>query len=51
MPADSEAHKAIERQAIDALAYLSPADKHKVLQYIDSLMLLEKVQNDQRSTT
>jgi len=51
MPADSETLKAVERQAITALAYLSQSDKHKVLQYIDSLMLLEKVQNDQRSTT
>lgn len=51
MPADSSEQHTVEQQAVNALAYLNDKDKHQVLQYIDSLILLETVKNDQRSST
>ena len=49
MPADSSERKAVEQQAINALNFLSDKDKEKVLKYIESLVTLEKVKNDERS--
>jgi len=49
MPAASSDQSAVEQQAMAALNYLSPKDKTKVLEYIASLITLEKVKNDQRS--
>jgi hypothetical protein len=48
MPADSD-NNAIEQQAVHAMNYLSPEDKKKVLEYINSLITLDKATNDQRS--
>jgi hypothetical protein len=50
MPADSTENITAEQQAIKSLNYLSPDDKSKVLEYIASLIALEKVKNDQTST-
>jgi hypothetical protein len=49
MPADST-QDAVEQQAVHAMNYLSTEDKKKVLEYIDSLITLDKTTNDQRST-
>jgi flagellar motor switch protein FliG len=41
----------VEQQAIHALAYLNDEDKHKVLEYIASLLTLEEAKHDQTSAT
>lgn len=52
MPADSTNLKdLVERQALEALEHLSDKDKHKVLEYIQSLLHLAEVKNDQASST
>jgi hypothetical protein len=51
MPADSIEQNTVEQQALHALAHLSDKDKASVLSYIESLVTLEKVKNDQRSST
>jgi hypothetical protein len=50
MPAAVVENEAIQQQAIKALAYLSDEDKLKVLEYIDSLVNLHKIHNDQGSS-
>jgi hypothetical protein len=39
----------VEQQAISALNYLDDQNKQKVLEYIDSLINLDKANNDKRS--
>ena len=51
MPADPIEQNTIEQQALHALTHLSDKDKASVLSYIESLVTLEKVKNDQRSPT
>ena len=53
MPAaqTEEEKSLIEQQAIDALSHLSDSDQAKVLAYIESLLNLAAVKNDQRSVT
>ena len=51
MPAVPEEKKNIEQQALAALGFLNEEDKSKVLEYIASLVKLEKVKNDQTSTS
>jgi len=51
MHVDSTAKNTVEEQALQALRYLSDDDQAAVLKYIDSLVTLEKVKNDQGSTT
>jgi hypothetical protein len=48
MPADSTI-KTVEQQAIDALSYLNPEEQTNVLSYINSLINLDSVKDDQRS--
>jgi GTP1/Obg family GTP-binding protein len=43
-------NNAIEQQAIEALAYLDDESKRKVLNYIDSLVTLDKVNNGSGSS-
>jgi hypothetical protein len=51
MPAASEESKAlVEQQAANALGHLSDRDKEKVLKYIESLLTLEKIKNDEASS-
>jgi hypothetical protein len=40
----------VEQQAVKALTHLDDADKHKVLEYIASLINLENAKHDQTST-
>ena len=49
MPADSVEHDSVEQQAIKALAHLEPEEKVKVLEYIESLVNLHEIHNDQGS--
>jgi len=51
MAATSAKKSLVEEQALQALQHLSQEDKSKVIEYIDSLITLEKVKNDQTSTT
>jgi hypothetical protein len=51
MPADSQTSDSIEQQALNAIAHLPPEDKKKILEYIHSIINLEKVKNDQGSST
>jgi hypothetical protein len=51
MPAESPDDISVEQQAIKALSYLNEDEKSKVLEYIDSLITLHEVHNDQRSAT
>ena len=51
MPDSSIDDDPVERQALKALHYLSAEDKQKVLEYIASLVNLETVKNDERSST
>ena len=51
MPADQPEQPSVEQQALNALNFLNDTDKHKVLEYISSLVTLEKVKDDQRSST
>jgi hypothetical protein len=41
----------VEQQALNALNYLSDRDKEKVLKYIQSLLSLEEIKNDEASAT
>jgi hypothetical protein len=50
MPAASSEQNSVEQQALHALNYLNHEDQQKVLEYISSLVALEKVNNDQGST-
>lgn len=51
MPAAPEESKdLVEQQAANALGYLSDRDKEKVLKYIESLLNLEKIKNDEASS-
>jgi hypothetical protein len=47
MPADSSEQYSVERQALAALEHLSDEDKHRVLEYIQSLVHLEEAKHDQ----
>jgi hypothetical protein len=49
MPADST-DKAVEQQALNALSYLSPEEQRHVLEYINSIINLDKTKNDQGSS-
>ena len=50
MPAVREDSKElVEQQALLALSHLSDKDKAKVLKYIESLLILEKIKDDQGS--
>lgn len=40
----------VEQQAVNALGYLDDKSKQKVLEYIDSLITLDKVNNDERNS-
>jgi len=51
MPASSTEKLSVEQQALAALSHLNDEDKAKVLEYIGSLITLEKVKNDQASAT
>jgi hypothetical protein len=51
MPADPVFKNTVEEQALQALSHLSDKDQAEVLKYIESLVTLEKVKNDQGSTT
>jgi hypothetical protein len=52
MPAALEDKKQlVEQQALSALNYLSDRDKEKVLKYIQSLLFLEEIKNDEASAT
>ena len=51
MSTDSSEHSSVEQQALKAVRYLSPEEQRKVLAYISSLINLEKVKNDERSST
>ncbi len=51
MPADSPEPVSVEQQALKAIHYLSSEEQRKVLDYIVSLINLEKVKNDERSST
>lgn len=51
MPADLSEHNPVEQQALKAVQYLSTEDQRKVLEYIASLINLETVKNDERSST
>jgi hypothetical protein len=46
---DTSPEISVEQQAINALNYLDDQDKQKVLEYIDSLINLDKANNDKRS--
>jgi hypothetical protein len=48
---DSSKKTSVEQQAIKSLNYLSDEDKAKALKYIESLITLEKIKNDQTSAT
>jgi hypothetical protein len=48
MPADST-DNTVEQQAIDALRYLDSEEQTNVLRYINSLIKLDSVKDDQRS--
>lgn len=48
MPADST-NKTVEQQAIDALSYLNQEEQYNVLNYINSLVNLNSVKDDQGS--
>jgi hypothetical protein len=50
MPVDQLEQSSIDQQALNALKFLSDSDKHKVLEYIASLVTLEKVKDDQTSS-
>jgi hypothetical protein len=52
MPAALEESKnLVEQQAANALSHLSDRDKEKVLKYIESLLNLDKIKNDEASST
>ena len=51
MPDAPTQKKDVEQQALAALGFLNDEDKSKVLEYIASLIKLEKVKNDQASTS
>jgi hypothetical protein len=40
----------LELEVFKTLSQLNPSDKRKVLEYIESLVLLEGAQNEQRDT-
>ena len=48
---EASGKSSVEQQAISALNHLSPEDKTKALKYIESLVTLEKIKNDQTSAT
>ena len=50
MPAEQLEQPSVDQQALKALKFLSDADKHKVLEYIASLVTLEKIKDDQTSS-
>lgn len=47
----SSKQELVEHHALMALRHLSDADQEKVLEYIEHLLTLEKVKNDQGSST
>lgn len=50
MPADSKEKSNLEQQALRAISFLSAEEQKKVLEYILSLINLQKVKNDERSS-
>ena len=51
MSETSTPRNAVESLTMQALTYLDPEEKRKVLEYIDSLATLTKFRNEQPGTT
>lgn len=51
MHTEQDKSDSVKQQALNALQHLDEKDKEHILKYIQSLLTLDKAENDQRSST